>query len=243
MALTPNDPVVHELLALSLFATGDYAPAAAVLNNLLAVAPGMDWTTLSGLYSSVNVYEQQLDALDRFCQSHPQDGAPHFVLAYHRLICGDTDAAIAALKVVVQEQPKDEVAQRMLQALDTTQELAATPPPPAAGEKQPEAVADATESAPTTDLIGQWQAKRDAASFNLQLDEDGNFVWNSTAAGQEPVKLSGTYTVANDMLILESGEQGTMVGKTKAIDADRFSFRPVESSPTDQGLSFGRLKR
>ena len=78
IAKVPNDPVLHELSALCMFAMQDYAPAAAVLNNLMAVAPGMDWTTLSSLYPSVDVYEKQLDALDSFCQSHPKDAGAHF---------------------------------------------------------------------------------------------------------------------------------------------------------------------
>ena len=39
---SPQDPVMHEVAALCMFATGDYTGAAAVLNNLLAVRPA--WT-------------------------------------------------------------------------------------------------------------------------------------------------------------------------------------------------------
>ena len=117
IAKVPGDPVLHEFSALCMFAMKDYQPAAAVLNNLLSVAPGMDWTTMSGLYPSVEVYEKQLSELVGFCESHPDDAAAHFVLAYHRLVCGDSEAAVEALQVVVKQQPKDVVAQRMLQAL------------------------------------------------------------------------------------------------------------------------------
>ena len=227
-----------------MFAMKDYQSAAAVLNNLMATAPGMDWTTMSSLYPSVAVYEQQLDSLETYCKSHPTDPASHFVLAYHRLVCGEPEAAIKALEVVVQEQPQDVVAKRMLTALRGDQQPTDTPAPPApAGVKQPAQVAATDQPAPTTDLIGPWEAKRDEATFHLELDEDGNFVWKSVAKGQDPIELKGTYTLANDMLILESGEQGTMVGQTKPVDADRFTFRPAESSPSDAGLSFGRIQR
>ena len=46
---SPKDPVLHEFNALCLFALGDYQRAAGVLNSLLAVAPGMDWTTMSAV--------------------------------------------------------------------------------------------------------------------------------------------------------------------------------------------------
>jgi len=71
----PQDPVMHEVAALCMFATGDYAGAAAILNNLLAVAPGMDWTTMSGLYGDAEVYTTQLRALEARCRQERQDAA------------------------------------------------------------------------------------------------------------------------------------------------------------------------
>ncbi len=244
----PNDPVLHELSALCMFALREYGPAAAILNNFLAVAPGMDWTTLSGLYSDTDVYEQQLDALDNYCDSHPTDASAHFVLAYHRLICGQPDEAIDALKVVVQQQPKDQVAQHMLASLGGDEQPADTAAP--ADTSQSEQVADSdssdsdsTDTGPTTDLIGPWKAERDDAAFDLTLDEDGNFVWKSAVKGQDPIDMKGTYTLSNDLLILDGGDQGTMIGRATPNDTDRFTFKPVDSPPSDKGLSFGRIKR
>ncbi len=190
IAKVPGDPILHEFSALCMFTMKDYQTAAAVLNNLMSVAPGMDWTTLSSLYTDTSVYEQQLGSLQDFCNSHPNDAAAHFVLAYHRLICGDAEAATEALQVVVQQQPKDEVARRMLQAInppDPSETESSTPLTPAPGT---EAVASDTPQ-PTTDLIGPWQAERDQATFDLQLDEEGGFAWKSSMQGQDPVELSG----------------------------------------------------
>ncbi len=121
----PNDPVVHEVRALSLFALGDYTPAAASLNSLLSSAPGMDWTTMSGLYGDTDDYQAQLEKLAQHCQSHPTDAAAFFVLAYHYLVTGYQDEAVKALEVVLKNQPKDSTAKRMLDALSP-------PAPPAA---------------------------------------------------------------------------------------------------------------
>jgi tetratricopeptide (TPR) repeat protein len=239
IAKLPNDPVLHEILALTEFAMAQYGPSAAILNNLLAVAPGMDWTSLSGLYGDLDDYQQQLDALDNYCSSHPTDAAGHFVLAYHRLICGEADAAVAALEVVVQQQPKDQVAVRMLESLSASDDAndsgAAPPNPPSSTPTQV-----AEDAGPTTDLVGSWQATRDETSFGLSLDEGGSFTWKSIAKGQAPVELEGTYTVANDMLILDSAEQGAMVGRAISKTADRFAFVPVDGDPSDPGLDFGR---
>ena len=93
---SPQDPVMHEVGALCMFAMGDYTGAAAVLDNLLAVAPGMDWTTLIGLYGDVDAYTAQLRALEAYCKQKPDDAASHFVLAYHYLVAGYNDAAADA---------------------------------------------------------------------------------------------------------------------------------------------------
>ena len=86
--------MLHEFGALCLFAQGDYSRAAAVLNAVLAVAPGMDWTTMSSLYPNVDTYTQQLRKLEAFTNDKPTDAAARFVLAYHYLVVGHTDAAI-----------------------------------------------------------------------------------------------------------------------------------------------------
>ena len=133
----PNDPVLHEFGALCLFAQGNYSRAAAVLNAVLAVSPGMDWTTLSGLYPNVDTYTQQLRKLEAFTTDKPDDAAARFVLAYHYLVVGHTDAAIDELKVVVEKQPGDQVAKRMLDGLK----------PPAAEQPAAEPAAPATPPA------------------------------------------------------------------------------------------------
>ena len=73
----PGDPLVHEFKALVLFARGEDARAAAELHAVLAVRPGMDWTTLSGLYPNVETYTGQLRALEDRCRQDPKAaGAP-----------------------------------------------------------------------------------------------------------------------------------------------------------------------
>ena len=120
---------MHEVAALCLFATGDYTRAAAILNSLLAAAPGMDWTTLSGLYGNVTEYTSQLRALERHCQEKPDDAAARFVLAYHYLIAGHDQDAATQLKFVVERQPEDQVAKRMLEALSPAEPAAEAPAP------------------------------------------------------------------------------------------------------------------
>jgi hypothetical protein len=244
----PQDPVLHEFGALCLFALGDYTRTAAVLNALLAVAPGMDWTTMSSLYPDVDVYTQQLRNLEAYSKQNPDDPAAHFVLAYHYLVTGHADSAVPHLQAVVAKQPEDQVAKRMLDALTAPEEEPEPEqlPPPAAGV--PDGAADATDAAePTeepeqyTDLVGKWAADRNEDRFGLEIKEDGAFTWVAIPEGQDRVSISGQAATTSDTLILESGDQGTMVGQVASGGPDKFQFVFAGSPPGDEGLTFQRI--
>jgi tetratricopeptide (TPR) repeat protein len=238
LKLSPKDSVIHEVRALTLFALGRYPEAAATLNSVLASAPGMDWTTISNLYSSVDAYTAQLRKLEDFCRSNPGDAAAHFVLAYHYLIGGHADSAAAALRVVVAKQPGDMVAKRLLEAVA----------PPAAAEPkaeavQPSAATPAAESVgPETDLVGAWKATSGKETIALSITEDSKFSWKATPEGKPPVELSGTVDTAADAIALNSEQAGTMVGKVASKGADAFEFS-LPGAPKDaKPLLFQRQK-
>ena len=244
----PSDPVIHEFGALCLFALGDYQRAAGVLNALLAVAPGMDWTTLISLYSSSDEYTAQLRALEAHVKSNPADTAALFVLAYHYLVCGHADSALKSLQRVVEAQPNDQVAKRMYEALKGPEPAPAPPPaeaaPPTAKpdvEPKPEA-AKADEAAPTTDLVGQWHAERDGNAFDLTIDEQGAFTWKATPKGQDATTISGQYEVTGSALVMDGGDQGTMAGRVTSGGPDQFQFVIAGGPPGDTGLTFQRVK-
>lgn len=233
----PNDSVLHEFDALCWFAMKDYQRAAAILNSLLAVAPGMDWTTMSSLYPDVDVYTQQLRALESHCTQKPDDAAARFVLAYHYLVAGHSDEAIASLKRVVALQPGDSVARRMLDAMvPAAQATSASPPVPATDGEEP-----SDKSPPATDLVGNWRADRNGDTFELSIDEQGNFTWKATPKGKPPVEITGTVLVTNDLLVLESKDQGSMVGRVASGGADQFRFVSTNGPPQDEGLAFRRI--
>ena len=54
IAYTPGDVTLHEYRALVLFALGNYADAAGVLNPVLASGPGWGWDTMVGFYDVVH---------------------------------------------------------------------------------------------------------------------------------------------------------------------------------------------
>jgi len=242
-----DDPVIHEFGALCLFALGEYQQSAVVLNALLAVAPGMDWTTMISLYSNSDAYTEQLRALEAHIKKNPQDVAANFVLAYHYLVCGHADSAKNALQRVVEAQPNDQVARAMYDALTGDEEAsAAEAEPPAATvvakpavEPEPAVEADAAE--PTTDLVGQWRAERDGNTFEFTIDEAGEFTWKSIPKGQEPTAISGQYVVTGNALVMDGGDQGTLAGRVTSGGPDRFQFVLIGSPPSDSGLTFQRV--
>jgi hypothetical protein len=232
----PGDPVVHEVRALALFAVGKYAEAAASLNSLLSAAPGMDWTTMSGLYGNPDDYTSQLRQLEQHCASNPTDAAAYFVLAYHYLVTGAKDEAIEALKVVVKNQPKDVTAKKMLDSLA----------PPAAPQAQAAAPAptpapDAGQAAPETDLVGTWKATAGQTAVELSITEDSQFTWTAKTSGKDDLKLTGTISAASDGIALETANQGTMAGKVTSKGKDAWLFAISGAPASDPGLSFTRI--
>jgi tetratricopeptide (TPR) repeat protein len=113
----PSDATLHEFRALTLFAQKKYKDAAGTLYAVLSAGPGWDRKTLGGLYPDWDTYTAQLNELESYLKAHPDDGIAHFLMAYHDLVHGNKDQAVAQLKEVVRLVPKDQLSARMLKAL------------------------------------------------------------------------------------------------------------------------------
>lgn len=229
----PGDPVIHEVRALALFAIGEYTPAAAALNSLLATTPGMDWTTMSGLYGNVDDYTTQLRALEAHVKANPDDAAARFVLAYHYLVMGHNDSAERQLRAVVKVQPRDVVARKILESLAPSETEEADRPEPAADSD--DAVSE------EIDLVGAWRAKAGKTTVELRIDEDFGFVWSAKTEGEDPAEVSGEIDIDGDLLILDGGEQGAMAGDVIAEGPNRFRFSLTGTTTRDDNtLTFER---
>lgn len=242
LKLSPKDSVIHEVRALALFALGRYPEAAAALNAVLASAPGMDWTTVSNVYGSVDAYTTHLRRLEDFCRSHPDDAAAHFVLAYHYLVGGYSDMAAAALRVVVAKQPGDVVARRMLEAIEPEKASAAPAPASSAEPATPKADLETPSqpSLPEIDLVGSWKATNGNDTIHLVISADSAFTWKAQPKDKPAVELAGTIETAADAIALVSKSAGTMVAKVTPKAADSFEFS-LPSAPKDtKPLLFAR---
>ncbi|MBC8115053.1 MAG: tetratricopeptide repeat protein [Candidatus Saccharimonas sp.] len=239
----PDDSVMHEFRALTLFAKGDYQQAASTIHSVLAVGPGWNWTTLSSLYPSVSVYTPQLRSLEAFTKQYPQDGAARFLLAYHYMADGYPDAAERQLRQVVKLVPNDRVAADMLRMVsnpssDQPAETGQLPIPQPPTESIPTATATAKPIDPAM-LVGTWGATREGSNFELTLKNDATFHWKFTQ--KETVQeFGGTYTVEGNILALERKDGGSLIAGVVPNGEQKFNFKLLGAPEEDPGLNFSK---
>ena len=237
---TPDDAVLHEFRALVLFAKQDYQQAASTIHSVLAVGPGWDWTTMSGIYGDVNVYTTQLRALEAFTKSHPEDAASLFLLAYHYLSCGHTETAMQRLQQVVTLMPQDKVAADILQMLQppTAEDVQETENPPSVStDTQPSQV----RAVDPKILTGNWKATRpDGSEFTLNMTEDSKFNWTFALQGEPTQKFAGTYSIEGNVLALEREEGGSLIAEVTPAGSGKFNFRMLGAPEEDKGLDFSQ---
>ena len=231
IAQVPNDTVLHEFRGLALFALWRYKEAAAADYAVLSAGPGWDWTTLIGLYPNVEVYTEQLRALEQYAKSHPAASEARFLLAENYLTCGHADAAAAQLKEGVRLDPKDQLSAQLLGSIS------------ASGAAEPAVSSQPAAPAKPADAAASWatgpRRVPDSATIKLALAGDGKFTWAVDQNGK-PQQFSGTYTVADNLLVLKQGSNAMMVGQVAALASGRFNFKLAGDNPSDPGLTFVR---
>jgi tetratricopeptide (TPR) repeat protein len=232
IAQSPNDPAQHEFRGLVLFAMKQYKPAAAAVYAVLSTGPGWDWTTMVSLYPNAEVYTEQLRSLEQYCQENPNAAEARFLLAYHYTTCGHTDSAVQILKDVVRLNPKDQLSAQLLRGMSKT-----------ASEEEPSEPAKTTtppKPVEVSALVGNWKASRDdGSSFSLDLTSDAKYRWHFQQNGRTQ-EFSGTYAVADGLLILKQGDSPTMVGQVTPLADNQFNFKLAGNNPSDPGLTFGK---
>lgn len=224
LKLNPTDVLMHEARATVLFAVGDYNSAAAVLNSVLATSPGFDWTTLIGLYGDPEQFTKQLRALEGHVKAKPNDAAARFVLAYNYLVMGESEAAADQLEKVLELQPRDSTSRKLLASI------------------RPPKVSKPVDATAATDLVGRWSAVSGDSKVELTIDEESGFTWIAQVKGGKTLELSGTILATNDLLILDSAEQGALIGQVVSGGPDAFTFAIQGVPPGDPGLTFDRVR-
>jgi len=123
---SPQNPRVHELISLALFALGNFPAAASEAHAAMAMGPIPEWKDLYGYYNDINKYTAQLRALEKAATGNPKSAADHFLLGYHYLMTGARDDAKTEFAQAVNLTPKDKLASHYLKQLESNAPL--TPP-------------------------------------------------------------------------------------------------------------------
>jgi thioredoxin-like negative regulator of GroEL len=125
----PNAPVIHEFRALCLFALQRHEEAAAVVYTVLTAGPGCNWSTLVGLYPDIDTYTKQLRTLEAAIRTNPNAASTRFLLAYHYMAEGNTDAAGVQFQEVTKLVPQDQLSSSFAKLYQkaTEQKAAAAP--------------------------------------------------------------------------------------------------------------------
>ncbi len=233
----PSDAAINEFRALCLFALKRYDESAATLYAVLSAGPGWDWTTLSGLYPSVEVYTDQVHALEDYRTAQPQSAPARFVLAYHYLTQGHNEAAVEGLKEVVKLQPGDQLSAQLVAQLSGDNSKAS---PEVAAAPSPAPPAEAPATGAQGNLVGAWKASAAmGTSIELTLGGDSKFNWNVVTQGKTQ-PIAGTYAYENGILTLTQSESNAMIGKVTWQDEGHFKFQAMGGGTNDQGLVFSK---
>lgn len=221
----PRDATLHEFRSLILFAMQRYRESAAGVHAVLAVGPGMNWTTMSSYYKNQTDYTEQLRALESHIRENPNEADARFLVAYHYITLGHNDAALRQLENVVSMEPKDSVAADLITLL---------------GGEVPDSAAESAEveftKASEKELIGKWQADRDGSSFELELNEDGEFSWTYEGQDGNPQTIKGVFVIQDGLLAMEPDSGGVMLADVSKPENGTFQFR---QNGTDGGsISF-----
>jgi hypothetical protein len=223
IALLPDDASMHEFRALVLFAGDRYREAAEAIHAVLAVAPGWDWTTLSGLYRDIDTYTRQLQGLAAYVRENPREADARFLLAYHDITLGHVEEAAAQLRTVKSLDPDDRLAADLLDLIA-----------PHEHEARP-----ADDRPPTVDqLQGEWEARRPQGKIELDIEDD-QFAWDYDLDDND-TEFKGKFVLAQDVLVLATPDGSQMVGRVNLLNQDMFTFRLIGVDDDEPGLVFER---
>ncbi len=233
IAASPGDGALHEYRALILFALGNYADAAGVLNPVIASGPGWDWSTVIALYDTQDTYTGQLRKLEAWSKAKPGAADCHFLLGYHYMVCGRPDVATPQFELASRLMPADGVSKELLELTKATAKDSDPAPPAEADEVKP-----ATTPVPLEKLTGAWVSTRDAGSnITLVFGDDGKFTWTYHNDGKV-TELAGEFSLNDNGLLVLASKESQMIASVVLPADGEMKFVLTGGPPADPGLDF-----
>ncbi|HEV3415261.1 MAG TPA: hypothetical protein VG056_00530 [Pirellulales bacterium] len=110
----PQNAEAHALICLTAFATGNYQVAAAEAHAVASIRGVPSWGQIYGFYNDVDRFTSQLRPLEKFVREHPKDASGQFLVGFLYMAIGHRAEAQEHLAQVVDQMPKDRIAQNLL---------------------------------------------------------------------------------------------------------------------------------
>lgn len=253
--LMPQNADVHQFRSLVLVALERYRESAAAAHAALVVGRGWNWDTLRSFYPTKEDYTAHLRAIEEYRSDDKTNAVGRFLLGYHYMMLGHSDAAGKELAAAVALEPSDRLSAELLSGITRTtgKQYVYEPPvqsvPVESGVKQPPPPPLPAKKTAGPQLIrtakptmtGSWKASRaDGTTVTLRLLNDGKFEWTASKAGRTTT-LAGTYTLKDGELKLVSSKgKKTLEGKLTPAGDGRFDLKLKWQDPQEAGLSFQR---
>ena len=170
-----------------------------------------------------------------YCKANPQSATGPFVLAYHYLTEGFTDAAVTMLKQVGRAQAERHALGQAAPAARRSQGSAgASAERPAAAGRRRHHAAGRRDDRGDLDM----PARRTATSI---ADDPAREVRSTGGDAAGPKQhFAGTSTYGNGILTLAQEKGPAMVGRVSWKDVNHVTFRVVGDGPDSPGLSFAK---
>jgi hypothetical protein len=152
-------------------------------------------------------------------------------LGYQYLTTGYAETASKQFKLAQAQLPDDKLLKQLVGMTTPPDESKkpATAPEPA--DVPAEKVLSADK------LIGTWKASSQGATFQLDLAEDGGFVW-TYSRGKDKQTMKGVFAVDQNNLALEPEAGGTMLAEIDFANPSQFLFKMIGDDAKDPGLQF-----
>jgi uncharacterized protein (TIGR03066 family) len=260
----PKNADLHQFRSLCLFALKRYRESGMAAHAALVGGKGWNWDTLRGFYPEKDVYTGQLRNLEQSVKDKPTDAAGQFLLGYHYMMLGHSDAAGSQMATVVKLEPRDKLAAKMLVVISqkTGKQYGGQPvddakkpmqPAPASSDPsalpmdeeplQPGNVTPTEQPAAKTaafSIVGNWKASADGSVITLSFTKDGKFRWSAKDGGQS-FTIDGTYTLTNNLLKMTSPkEKQPLEGTLTAKGGNEFELKLKDAEADEPALTFKR---
>ena len=250
----PKNSGLHQFRSLILFAMAQYRDSAAAAHAALMGGAGWNWQTLRSFYPSKEAYTAHLRTLEAYRSKNRRDAGSRFLLGYHYMMLGHSDAAAGELLVAVELEPRDTLSSELLAAISkkTGKQYTPkapdkagpmfpkTPPvPPLPSDTPVQAKKPAID--PTGAFTGTWKTSQpDGTAVTLKLLPGGKFEWKASKGGRSTT-LEGTFTVVKDQLKLTSSRGGQVLeGRLSSQTKDAFQWKLKWQDADEPGLTFKR---